>query len=252
MAWLTRGRSCRTRNPAPRLRCPTSLLPIWPAGRPTASPDASSRPCGHVPSSRSQVGMSALSEGVPLRIVADAEPVEHHQDDGSLAAHSAEPCRGRQDGGELLRLQATRRRRAHRRRPAGRRSRRRSRRSRCRRTGSAPSSASSAVALARGWSGSATRRPAHPRARPPLRYRSPTPARTRSPARCRRSVPAPRDGGPQLAVDDRLGLPGTPLVERAPRWPRSAAGRAPRRWRPCGRPPRPSRRRTGAARSGRG
>ena len=43
MAALMRGRSWSTRNPAPRLRWPTSLLPIWPAGRPTASPDASSR-----------------------------------------------------------------------------------------------------------------------------------------------------------------------------------------------------------------
>ena len=35
-----RSRSCGTTAPAPRLRWPTSELPIWPAGRPTASPQA--------------------------------------------------------------------------------------------------------------------------------------------------------------------------------------------------------------------
>ena len=35
-----RGRSWRTGRPAPRLRWPTSELPIWPGGRPTASSDA--------------------------------------------------------------------------------------------------------------------------------------------------------------------------------------------------------------------
>src|SRR6266508_69164 len=34
--------SCGTTRPAPRFRCPTSLLPICPSGRPTGRPDASS------------------------------------------------------------------------------------------------------------------------------------------------------------------------------------------------------------------
>ena len=37
-----RTRSCGTTRPAPRLRWPTSLLPIWPTGSPTASSLASS------------------------------------------------------------------------------------------------------------------------------------------------------------------------------------------------------------------
>ena len=49
-----RGRSWRTGRPAPRLRCPTSELPIWPGGRPTASSDASSRACGQRSSSARQ------------------------------------------------------------------------------------------------------------------------------------------------------------------------------------------------------
>ena len=35
-----RTRSCFTTVPAPRFRCPTSELPIWPSGRPTARPQA--------------------------------------------------------------------------------------------------------------------------------------------------------------------------------------------------------------------
>ena len=35
-----RTRSCITTRPAPRFRWPTSLLPIWPSGRPTAKPEA--------------------------------------------------------------------------------------------------------------------------------------------------------------------------------------------------------------------
>src|SRR5436190_8490613 len=42
------------------LRCPTSELPIWPAGKPTSSSDASIDVCGHVARSRSQFGIRAL------------------------------------------------------------------------------------------------------------------------------------------------------------------------------------------------
>ena len=41
------------------LRWPTSELPIWPAGRPTRSSDASIVPCGQVASSRFQFGIAA-------------------------------------------------------------------------------------------------------------------------------------------------------------------------------------------------
>ena len=35
-----RVRSCNTLRPAPMCKCPTSEFPIWPAGKPTASPQA--------------------------------------------------------------------------------------------------------------------------------------------------------------------------------------------------------------------
>ena len=41
-----RARSCGTIAPAPRLRCPTSELPIWPSGSPTLGPMAVSVVCG--------------------------------------------------------------------------------------------------------------------------------------------------------------------------------------------------------------
>ena len=47
MLWEMRTRSWGTTRPAPRLRWPTSLLPIWPSGRPTARPLASSRVRGY-------------------------------------------------------------------------------------------------------------------------------------------------------------------------------------------------------------
>ncbi len=37
---------CGTTRPLPRFVCPTSLLPMMPFGRPTASPDASRMVCG--------------------------------------------------------------------------------------------------------------------------------------------------------------------------------------------------------------
>ena len=46
IAWLTRWRSWKRMRPEPIVRCPTSELPIWPGGRPTASPDAWSVVCG--------------------------------------------------------------------------------------------------------------------------------------------------------------------------------------------------------------
>ena len=39
-----RVRSWRTTAPAPRLRWPTSELPIWPSGNPTARPEAARVP----------------------------------------------------------------------------------------------------------------------------------------------------------------------------------------------------------------
>src|SRR4051794_14022074 len=60
-----RVRSCLTTAPAPRLRCPTSLLPIWPSGRPTALPPAVSCVCGYLAQSASNTGVSARSTALP-------------------------------------------------------------------------------------------------------------------------------------------------------------------------------------------
>ena len=60
-----RGRSWSTGRPAPRFRCPTSELPIWPGGSPTASSDARSTLCGHVASNPRHVGMGAAAIASP-------------------------------------------------------------------------------------------------------------------------------------------------------------------------------------------
>jgi hypothetical protein len=41
-----REMSWSTMRPAPSVMCPTSEFPIWPAGRPTASPEVSTREWG--------------------------------------------------------------------------------------------------------------------------------------------------------------------------------------------------------------
>ena len=64
-ARLMRVSSWYTTRPAPMLRCPTSELPIWPSGRPTASPEASSRVCGHVANRRSRFGVLAREMALP-------------------------------------------------------------------------------------------------------------------------------------------------------------------------------------------
>src|SRR3989344_477654 len=43
---LIRGKSWYTTRPAPKLRCPVSVLPSSPLGSPTDSPEAASFPCG--------------------------------------------------------------------------------------------------------------------------------------------------------------------------------------------------------------
>ena len=60
-----RARSCGTIAPAPRLRWPTSELPIWPSGSPTASPFAVSVVCGCSAHSRSNTGVSASATALP-------------------------------------------------------------------------------------------------------------------------------------------------------------------------------------------
>src|SRR2546427_11706480 len=62
-----RTMSCGTTRPAPRFRCPTSLLPICPAGSPTASPDAWRSVRGAVDQRRCQVGVRPSSMAFPSR-----------------------------------------------------------------------------------------------------------------------------------------------------------------------------------------
>ena len=66
-----RGRSWRTGRPAPRLRWPTSELPIWPGGRPTASSDARRTACGHSRRRARQVGIGAAA----IASVAGSPPI---------------------------------------------------------------------------------------------------------------------------------------------------------------------------------
>src|SRR5437899_4697208 len=67
MACEIRTMSCGTTRPAPRFRCPTSLLPICPSGRPTASPDAASNVRGAFAQRRCQTGVSPSSTALPSR-----------------------------------------------------------------------------------------------------------------------------------------------------------------------------------------
>src|SRR5215204_4295306 len=60
-----RARSWGTIAPAPRLRWPTSELPICPSGRPTASPLAVRVVCGCSAHSRSNTGVSASATALP-------------------------------------------------------------------------------------------------------------------------------------------------------------------------------------------
>src|SRR5713226_6182101 len=69
-----RTMSCGTTRPAPRFRCPTSLLPIWPAGSPTARPEASSRVCGVRPQRRCHVGVAPSSMALPSRPGRNPQP----------------------------------------------------------------------------------------------------------------------------------------------------------------------------------
>ncbi len=139
-AALIRGRSWRTGMPAPRLRWPTSLLPICPGGRPTASPAASRRADGQRAERSRQCGifaaMSAFRCGSSFR----PNPSRTQRTTGlggvrgTSVIWARRPRRGRSRRTPLGR--ARRRPPARRRRPAARNTRRRSWRSHCRRTGS--------------------------------------------------------------------------------------------------------------------
>src|SRR6058998_13121 len=61
-----RTMSCGTTRPAPRFRCPTSLLPICPSGSPTERPDAFSSVRGAFAQRRCQVGVRPSSIAFPI------------------------------------------------------------------------------------------------------------------------------------------------------------------------------------------
>ncbi len=65
IATFTRWRSWKRIRPEPIVRWPTSELPIWPSGSPTASPEAFSVVCGYSRQSRSKTGVSASSTALP-------------------------------------------------------------------------------------------------------------------------------------------------------------------------------------------
>ena len=84
-----RARSCGTIAPAPRLRCPTSELPICPSGRPTASPFAVSVVCGCSAHSPSNTGVSASETAFPGPSGASPQPsstTRQTRGDGHAAA----------------------------------------------------------------------------------------------------------------------------------------------------------------------
>ena len=64
-AKLMRESSWCTTRPAPMFKCPTSELPICPAGKPTASPEAASFVHEHVSNRRSSVGVFASDTALP-------------------------------------------------------------------------------------------------------------------------------------------------------------------------------------------
>src|SRR5256885_135848 len=61
-----RTMACGTTRPAPRFRCPTSLLPIWLSGSPTARPDALSSVRGAFAQRRCHVGVRPSSIAFPV------------------------------------------------------------------------------------------------------------------------------------------------------------------------------------------
>src|SRR5213596_1381425 len=69
-----RTMSCGTTRPAPRFRCPTSLLPICPSGSPTARPDASSNVRGARSHRRCQTGVAPSSMALPSRPGRNPQP----------------------------------------------------------------------------------------------------------------------------------------------------------------------------------
>jgi hypothetical protein len=82
----TNDSDCGTMRPAPRLRWPTSLLPIWPAGRPTAGPEAASEVRGPAAQSRSKTGVWARATALPGPLSARPKPSRTTSSTGRVMA----------------------------------------------------------------------------------------------------------------------------------------------------------------------
>ena len=102
MAASIRGRSWSTGRPAPRLRWPTSELPIWPGGRPTASSEAPQDARAASRASRPrQVGIGAAAMASPAgsRPIPNPSRTTRTMGRGRVAAaavgHAAVSRRGR-------------------------------------------------------------------------------------------------------------------------------------------------------------
>src|SRR5260370_1733087 len=74
MAWEMRLMSWGTTRPAPRFRCPTSLLPICPSGSPTGRPEASSSVRGAGSHNRCHVGVGPSSIALASRPGRNPQP----------------------------------------------------------------------------------------------------------------------------------------------------------------------------------
>ena len=75
------GGPAGTMRPAPSVRCPTSELPITPAGSPTASPEASSSVHGYSASQRSKMGVRARAMALPCEGGAWPQPSQIEEED---------------------------------------------------------------------------------------------------------------------------------------------------------------------------
>ena len=169
MSSSIRTRSCRTTRPAPRLRWPTSELPIWPSGRPTARPEAASVVCGKSRHRRSNTGVWARSTALPGPGGASPQPSSTTRQTGRRS------CRRVDDREEAVDVEAGAADQAAVDIGLLRAARPRCRASCCRRTGSAL-----LAPAPRAPPGCGRARPGPSPAWRSARCRSPTPARRRS------------------------------------------------------------------------
>src|SRR5690242_6689921 len=101
-----RARSCLTIAPAPRLRWPTSELPIWPSGSPTSRPWAESWVCGYCPQRRSKTGVWASEIALPGPGSARPQPSRMTSaSEGTNGVRTLRPSCGLDDRGEVLGVQ---------------------------------------------------------------------------------------------------------------------------------------------------